>query len=58
MATESMRLSDAEVFELLSKAQESYQKYLELQAPEISEEVMPTYTSANPVGLVVNAVVD
>ena len=58
MKGETKRLSDAEIFELLRKAQEDYEQYLNVPAVEILEEVMPTYTSANPVGLVINAVVD
>jgi hypothetical protein len=50
--------SDADLFELLQKAQESYDEYLKLPIPEVREEVMPTYSTANPVGLAVYVVVD
>ena len=58
MATEAARLSDAEALELLAKAQKDYEKYLELPVEEVTEQAMPTYTTANPVGLVIDAVVD
>ena len=58
MTEETKRLSDAEIFELLKKAQESYEQYLNLLGAEVPEQVMPTYTSANPIGLVTDAVVD
>jgi hypothetical protein len=52
------KLSDAEVLEILADAQESYEKYLEAPQAENPSEFLPTYSSSNPVGLVVDAILD
>ena len=53
-----MKLSDAEVLALLADAQKGYEQYLQTPRDDDSVEILPTYTAANPIGLVVNAIVD
>ncbi|MCH9004849.1 MAG: hypothetical protein IH838_06105 [Proteobacteria bacterium] len=59
MRTSVPKLSDAETFRILERAQEQYAQYVKLSEIEIEpNEARPVYSSDNPIGLVINAYVE
>ena len=51
-------LSEAEILELVATASREYETYLKTPSANTEEQILPTYSTSNPVGLVVDAVLD
>lgn len=59
MPTVMLKLSDAETMQIIERAKEQYAQYVKLSEIEIEpDEVRPTYSWNNPIGLVINADVE
>ena len=59
MSSPAPTLSDEEALELLAEARQQYRRYGELaKLVEGPDEAVPVYSWDNPIGLVINAVMD
>ena len=59
MSAQAPKLSDAEILQILERAQEEYAQYIKLSGIVIEpSNPPPNYSWDNPIGLVINADLD
>ncbi len=58
MSKQNDKIGDDEVLDMLATAQKSYEQYLALRDSSSENVAMPTYSMTNPIGLVVDAIVE